>query len=162
MCQRLPPCGIGRYDRGMNLQAFFPYRIAALAEAVSRSVAQVYQERFGLSRDEWRVVAALADSGTAKTGRVIEHTSLDKMQVSRAVQRLEAAGLLAREPDAADARGWVLHLTAAGRALYRKIVPLVAAREAFLLETLDAGERRALDAAMSKVQERARILGAQG
>ncbi|MBK9134267.1 MAG: winged helix-turn-helix transcriptional regulator [Betaproteobacteria bacterium] len=146
----------------MDLQVFFPYRITALAEAVSRSLAEVYQQRFGLTRDEWRVVAALADCGTVKTARVIEHTSLDKMPVSRAVQRLVAAGLLAREDDPADARGWLLHLTPAGRALYKKIVPLVTAREAFLLEALDAEERRVLDTALAKIAERAHALAARG
>jgi DNA-binding MarR family transcriptional regulator len=129
---------------------------------VSQTLAQVYRERFGLTRDEWRVLAALADCGAVKTARVIEHTTLEKMQVSRAVQRLEADGLLLRRPDPEDGRGWVLGLSPSGRALYKKIVPVVAARESFLLEALDDSERRALDAALSKVLQRARMLNAQG
>jgi len=146
----------------MELQNFFPYRLAVLAEAVSQSVAQVYRERFGLTRDEWRVIAALAESGPARTAAIIERTTLEKMQVSRAVTRLEQGGLLERQPDPEDGRGWVLRLTPQGRALYRKIVPVVAAREAFLLDALDAAERRALDSALAKVLERARLLGSQG
>jgi DNA-binding MarR family transcriptional regulator len=145
----------------VNLQGFFPYRLAVLSEEVSQSLARVYRERFGLTRDEWRVLAALVDCGTVKTTRVIEHTRLEKMQVSRAVQRLEAAGLLERRSDPEDGRGWMLALTAGGRALYRKIVPVVEAREAFLLDALDADERRTLDAALSKILVRARMLGAQ-
>jgi len=145
----------------MNLQAFFPYRLAVLSEVVSQSLAQVYRERFGLTRDEWRVLAALADCGTVKTARVIEHTTLEKMQVSRAVQRLAEAGLLDRRPDPEDGRGWMLGLTAPGRALYKKIVPVVVAREAFLLAALDPAERLALDSALHKVLERARLLSAQ-
>ena len=150
------------YDMRVNLQDFLPYRLAALSEAVSQSLAQVYRERFGLTRDEWRVLAALADCGTVKTSRVIEHTALEKMQVSRAVQRLEDAGLVDRRPDPDDGRGWMLGLSNGGRALYRKIVPVVTAREAFLLEALDPSERRALDVALSKLLDRARLLNAQG
>ena len=146
----------------MDLQSFFPYRLAVLSEAVSQSVARVYRERFGLTRDEWRVLAALADCGTVKTARVIEHTTLEKMQVSRAVSRLEEGGLIERQPDPQDGRGWVLRLTAAGRALYKKLVPLVEAREAFLLEALEPQERAVLEAALAKVLERARILAQQG
>lgn len=142
----------------MNLQDFFPYRLALLSEAVSLSLAQVYRERFGLTREEWRVLAALADCGTVKTARVIEHTALDKMPVSRAVQRLEADGLIDRKPDPDDGRGWLLGLSASGRALYKKIVPVVTAREAFLLEALDANERQVLDAVLTKLLERARVL----
>ena len=146
----------------MDLNCFFPYRVAVLAEAVSRSVSQVYAQRFDLSRDEWRVLAALAQVGRMKMVRLVEHTTLDKMQVSRAVARLESGGLLTREPDPGDRRGWVLHLTAAGRALHRKIVPMVQARESFLLDALEPAERAALEAALDKVLARARQLARQG
>lgn len=146
----------------MNLNEFFPYRLAVLAEAVSRATAQVYAARFDLTRDEWRVLAALAGDGAMKTTRLIEHTTLDKMQVSRAVARLEGNGLLQRGADPEDRRGQVLDLLPAGRALYRKIVPMVQAREAFLLEGLSADERAALEAALAKVLQRARQLQQQG
>lgn len=142
----------------MELQKFFPYRVAVLAEAVSQSLAQVYRDRFGLTRDEWRVLAALVDCGTAKTTRVIEHTTLEKMQVSRAVARLERDGLIERLPDPEDGRGWLLRLKPAGRAVYQKIVPIAEAREAFLLEVLDAEERAVLERALDKVLARARLL----
>ena len=143
----------------MDLQRLFPYRIAVLAEAVSRCLAQVYRDRFGLTRDEWRVLAALADCGTVKTARVIEHTTLDKMPVSRAVTRMERDGLIERLPDPEDGRGWLLRLKPAGRGLYQKIVPVVEAREAFLLEVLTREEREVLERALAKVLERARALG---
>lgn len=142
----------------MDLQHFFPYRLAVLADAVSRAVAAVYDRRFGLGREEWRVIAALAE-GPMRTGDVIVHTTLDKMQVSRAVARLEAAALVEREPDD-DRRARVLRLTASGRALYRRIAPLALAREAFLLDALDADERRALDRTIDKLLQRAQLMPA--
>lgn len=142
----------------MDLQQFLPYRVAVLAEAMSQCVAQVYRERFGLTRDEWRVLAALAGAGTVKTTRIIEATTLEKMQVSRAVSRLQLAGLLERLPDPEDGRGWLLRLAPAGRALHQKIVPLVQAREAFLLQALEPAEHQLLDAAIGKLLQRARLL----
>lgn len=146
----------------MELDRFFPYRLAALAEAVSRSIAQVYAERFDLTRDEWRVLAALAELGTMKTVELIAHTNLEKMPVSRAMARLEEHGLVERRQDPQDRRNHVLGLLPAGRALVRKIEPMVQAREAFLLGTLDPAERAALDAAFDKVHARARQLLEQG
>jgi DNA-binding MarR family transcriptional regulator len=146
----------------VDLNSFFPYRVARLAEAVSQSVAQVYRERFGLSRDEWRVLAALAGAAWVKTNQVIESSTLEKMQVSRAVTRMERDDLLQRKPDPEDGRGWLLRLTPKGRALYEKIVPMVQARENFLLEALDPADRAALDRAISAVQERAQQLVRQG
>ncbi|MBI5257181.1 MAG: MarR family transcriptional regulator [Burkholderiales bacterium] len=146
----------------MKLATFFPYRLAVLADTVSRSMAQVYAERFDLSRDEWRVLAGLAERGPMKTTELIRHTTLDKMQVSRAVARMEGNGLLARETDPDDKRGQRLRLLPAGRALHRKIVPMVQAREAYLLEGLGAEQRALLEQAIDRVMERANQLAQQG
>lgn len=146
----------------MDLHRFFPYRLAVLAEAVSQATAQVYRERFTLGRDEWRVLAALADGVPARTAHVLQSTTLDKMRVSRAVTRLERDGLLVRSPDPEDGRGHLLKLLPPGLALYRRIVPMVQAREDFLLSELSPEERAALDRALDKVLARAQQLARQG
>ena len=146
----------------MNLQAFLPYRLAVVSEAVSRSLAAVYAQRFKLTRDEWRVLAALALRDDIKSTELGTLTTLDKMQLSRALTRMERDRLLEREPDAADRRNLVVRLLPAGRALYRKIVPMAQAREAYLLESLDPQERATLAAALDKLLERARQLQERG
>ncbi|QNB06844.1 MarR family transcriptional regulator [Herbaspirillum frisingense] len=139
----------------MKLQAFFPYQLAQLAEAVSRSVASVYADRFGLSRDEWRILAALAEQGQMQASDLVPHTSLDKMQVSRALGRMETAGLILREPSPEDARARIVKPTAQARRLYRKIVPMVEEREAYLLQALSTSEREVLLRAMQSIRARA-------
>lgn len=139
----------------MKLQAFFPYQLAQLAEAVSRSVASVYADRFGLSRDEWRILAALAEQGQMQASDLVPHTSLDKMQVSRALGRMETAGLILREPSPEDARARIVKPTAQARRLYRKIVPMVEEREAYLLQALSTSERELLLRAMQTIRTRA-------
>jgi DNA-binding MarR family transcriptional regulator len=146
----------------MDLQKFFPYRLAVLAETVSLATAQVYSERYKLTRDEWRVIAALADAGEVRTAQIIEHSTLDKMRVSRAIARLEQDRLVGRAPDPEDRRGHLVKLLPAGAALYRKIVPMVQAREAFLLAGLDEKERALLDKAIASVQQRAAELVRHG
>ena len=146
---------------GMQLDSFFPYRLSVLADAVSRSIAEVYAERFDLGRDEWRVLAALADAAMLRTAAVIERTTLDKVAVSRALVRLEGRGLVERRTDPEDGRGYLIRLRPAGRVLLGKLTPMVREREAFLLAGLDEAERRALDAALGKVLERANQLAAR-
>lgn len=138
----------------MKLQQFMPYRLAVVAEAVSRAIADVYRERFGLSRDEWRVLAALAEAGEMKSRDAALQATLDKMQVSRAVAALERAGLVARSEDPADRRNRILRLSPAGRALLDELLPMVEAREAELLATLAPAERRALDTALDRLLDR--------
>jgi DNA-binding MarR family transcriptional regulator len=145
-----------------RLTGFFPYRLAVLAERVSLAVAQLYADRFGISRAEWRVLAALGANDGMAAKDIGAYSTLDKMQVSRAVAGLEAAGLIARTPDAEDRRAKILTLTPAGRTMYQHIVPLARAREAYLLEDLDAAERAALETALDKVLARAQGLIERG
>lgn len=146
----------------MQLADFFPYRLAVLADQVSQCMAQVYAARFQLTRDEWRVLAALHENPTMKTGDAIAHTTMEKMQASRAITRLEEGGFVSRTEDEHDRRHRVLSLTPAGKALVKKIIPLVQAREAFLLADLDDQEREVLDRVLGKLTERARTLVSQG
>jgi DNA-binding MarR family transcriptional regulator len=146
----------------MDLEQFFPYRLAVLAEQVSQATAQAYRARFALGRDEWRVLAALAQEADVRAADLKERTTLEKMQVSRALARLEQDGLVARSPHPEDGRAHKVRLTPAGAALYRKIVPAVRSREDYLLADLTAQERKVLASALAKVEARARELAAQG
>ena len=125
-------------------------------------MAQVYAERFDLTREEWRVLAALAAGGVRRAAALTTHTRLDKVAVSRALARMEGKGLVARTQDPADGRGWHIELLPAGRRLYRQVVPKVRSRERFLLDALDGPERAALDTALDRVLARAQQLLEQG
>lgn len=142
-------------DAAFALGRFFPYRLAVLAERVSQAVASVYADRFDLTRAEWRVLAALAANGEMAAKEVGPYSTLDKMQVSRAVARLEDKGAIERREDAADRRAKILRLTAHGEALFRELFPLVADREAYILGALDPADRAALDRILDAVLARA-------
>ena len=135
----------------LRLQRYFPYRLARLAEQVSLAVAEVYADRFALSRQEWRILAALGEQPRLPTKEIGRLTTLDKMNVSRAMQSLEARGIVSRSRDPEDGRERIVTLTAGGRALYRKIVPDALAREAELLDVLSAAEIDTLDRVMDKL-----------
>jgi DNA-binding MarR family transcriptional regulator len=147
---------------GFELARFFPYRLSVLADLVSNAVSQVYTDRFDLTRADWRVVAALGVNRKMAAKDLGPYSALDKMQVSRAVQRLEDAGYIERHEDTDDRRSKVLQLTAAGRAVYQKIWPLVVAREEYILSALEPGERSALARVMEKVQRRTEELIQRG
>ncbi len=152
----------GEPDGDFRLRAFFPYRINILANTVSEALAQLYAKRFDLTRPEWRVLATLGDKAGMTARDVGADTTLEKMQVSRAVARLERDGLVTRLPDKGDRRNKILRLTPRGRALFRKIVPLVRAREDYILSALTPGEQATLRVLMEKVETRARDLAKRG
>ena len=93
-----------RSKPALMLEAFLPYRLAVLAHTTSRALAGVYAERFGLSIPEWRILANLGRFGPLYAGELAERSSLDKPKVTRALQRLEAAGLTQRVVGAEDRR----------------------------------------------------------
>jgi len=135
----------------LDLQQYFPYRLARLAEQVSLAVAEVYSERFALTRQEWRVLAILGMRHEIATKEIGPLTTLDKMQVSRAMQGLEARGIVSRKRDPDDRRERIVSLTSTGRALYRKVVPFALERETKLLSVLTPEEIWILHRAMSKL-----------
>ena len=143
--------GAAQDGRELDLQHYFPYRLARLAEQVSLAIAEVYSERFALTRQEWRVLAILGAREEIATKEIGPLTTLDKMQVSRAVQGLQARGIASRKHHPDDRRELIVSLTPAGRALYRKIVPFALARETELLGALTAEEAKVLDRVMHKL-----------
>ena len=136
----------------LALERFLPYRLSVTTNRVSGALARLYQDRFDLSVPEWRVMATLGRFPGLTAGEVAERTAMDKVAVSRAVARLEAAGRLARTPDAADRRRAALTLSEAGTAVYRRIVPLARAYEAGLWQALPAAERDVLETALARVE----------
>jgi DNA-binding MarR family transcriptional regulator len=137
------------------LEDFLPYRLAVLANTVSKGIARLYADRFGISIAEWRMLAILGAFGPATASDIQGRSAMDKVQVSRAIARLEEAGLVTREIDPADRRRATIEMTAEGERIYGEIVPLARAREAALLEGFSADERERLDRLLTKLQAQA-------
>ena len=142
----------------MLLNTFLPYRVARLAQQMTASISQVYADRFGLTRDEWRVLAATGEAKSQPTRLVAEQTGLDKVAISRAASSLEDRGLIRRNEDRHDRRIKILGLTEAGREMLAELERVVKARESYLLEGLDERERAAFDDMIDKLHARAEAL----
>ncbi|MEM8880177.1 MAG: MarR family winged helix-turn-helix transcriptional regulator [Pseudomonadota bacterium] len=126
------------------LENFLPYRLNRLSEAVSQSVRPIYQDMLGLTRPEWRVLAALADIGPATATELGAHSAQHKTKVSRAVFRLETRRWLSRTTDPDDRRSEILTLTPLGRNAYADLIGPLSAREAALMDKLSPEDRAAL------------------
>ncbi len=142
----------------LELDAFLPYRLSVLSNTISGAIAEVYQQRFGLSIPEWRVMAILGRYPGLSAAEVAARTAQDKVAVSRAVSRLIAAGRVQRRFADADRRRSILELSAAGQAVYEEVVPQALALERSLLEALTASELEQLDTLLDTLLERARHL----
>jgi DNA-binding MarR family transcriptional regulator len=131
-------------DGATGLDGFFPYRLAVAAEAFSRNLAEVYGRAYGLTREEWRLLFLLAGAERITSVDLARRTTLDKVQVSRAAQRLEEKGLISRAISDADRRLRVYACTPMGRRLFAEALPRVEARAQEMLEAMRPEDRAAL------------------
>lgn len=135
------------------LDHFLPYRLSIVASIISRLFANTYEERFGLTIPEWRVLAVIAEKGTLTTREVIDRTRMDRVRVSRAVIRMSSRGMISQLTQPRDQRAQVLKLAPKGRALYRQIVPLARSIQAELEAVLTPADRAQLDATLDKLRD---------
>jgi DNA-binding MarR family transcriptional regulator len=137
----------------LELEHFLPYRLSILSNRVSQAIARAYQDRFGLSMTEWRVMAVLAryDGDGLSAREVAGYTEMDKVAVSRALTQLVAAKRVARRTHDGDKRRSVLRLTAAGWKVHDSVAPLARAHEQAMLAQLSTEERRTLTKILDKL-----------
>ena len=139
-------------DQGLKLDIYLPYRLSVASNAVSGLIARAYEDRFGLTIPQWRLICVLAEDGQLTQGYIVRRTVMDKVTVSRAAQGLVKRHLIARADNADDGRSHVLALTPEGRALYAEIAPLALAYEAALIAGLSPEDVRLLKRLLGRLQ----------
>ena len=147
---------------GLKLDAYLPYRLSVASNAVSGLIARAYQDRFGLTIPQWRLICVLAEDGPATQGTMVSRTGMDKVTVSRAAGGLVKRRLVARADNTEDGRSHVLALTTEGRALYAEIAPLALAYEAALIAGLSPQDVHLLKRLLSRLQVSAGQLSGVG
>ncbi len=135
----------------LELEKFLPYRLSILAQSVSESLHDLYAGPFGLSVTQWRVMAALGRFAPLTASDVGQRIVMDKVAVSRAVAALMKRGLVERATDRRDRRRASLKLSARGRAMHARIVPLALAYQERLCAVLGPDERRRFDELSDKL-----------
>ncbi len=121
----------------LRLDRYLPYRLSVASNAVSRLIARAYEDRFGLTIPQWRLIAVLGEDGPLTQQAIGTRTVMDKVTVSRATQGLVKRRLVQRAPHDADGRSHHLALSKAGARLYSEVSPVALEYEARLLQNFD-------------------------
>ena len=135
----------------LELERFLPYRLSVLSNTISQAIAAEYEQRFGLTVTQWRVMAVLGRYEGVSAREVAERTAMDKVAVSRAVAGLIEDGRVRRRVAPHDKRQSVLRLSAKGWTIFDQVAPLAREHEAMLLTHLDAEERAWLTRILDKL-----------
>jgi DNA-binding MarR family transcriptional regulator len=105
----------------------------------------------GITVPEWRVVLTLARYPGSTATEITDRWAMDKMAISRAIQRQEKANNIERKGNPDDRRSFRLSLTASGDALYEKILPVANKRYQTLVSSLSPRELASLHKSLDKL-----------
>lgn len=109
----------------IDLEDFWPYQLAVLADMVNKHTLSILKSESGLNLSQWRVLVAVAEVPGRSAAEVVALTPMDKGIVSRAASTLVENGLLRKESDPADKRRSELFVTDAGQDAYDAITALL-------------------------------------
>ncbi|SFT99669.1 MarR family winged helix-turn-helix transcriptional regulator [Sedimentitalea nanhaiensis] len=128
-----------------NLSGFLPYKLAVLASRISKVLSTIYEERFGLSMPEWRVLVHVARCEKVSVRDIHNCVNLEKPRVSRAVAKMVEAGLLAKTASTRDQRLVEIELTEAGQRVLNDIIPEAMSFQARLMGAFSEDEASHFD-----------------
>lgn len=144
--------------RSRRATSFVEGYLAFLLAKTSRLVSGGFHERLktlGVSIATWRIVAVLQDR-SRPVGELADLVLLNQPTLSKALDRLEAEGVVERVRESGDRRSVSVRLGPRGRELAETLVPLANAHEREAFAHLGAAEKRALVGMLQRTIERNR------
>ena len=114
------------------------------AKRAMAAAAEAAFQRHGVRAGQQFILLCLWREDGLTPGEISTRLGLAAPTVTKAAHRMEAAGLLARRPDPADARLVQLHLSRRGKALRRSIQAEMRQLTETALSSLSAKDRREL------------------
>jgi DNA-binding MarR family transcriptional regulator len=145
-------------ETALRLDAYLPYRLSVASNAVSRLIARAYEDRFGLTIPQWRLIAVLGEDGPLTQQAIGTRTVMDKVTVSRATQGLVKRRLVQRAPHDVDGRSHHLALSKAGELLYSEVAPVALEYEDRLLREFDPAAVEELKRVLRHLERAAEVL----
>jgi DNA-binding MarR family transcriptional regulator len=127
-------------------------RLSRLAREIEDRLEPVYREH-GLEPGWHDLLATLRRSGgTLRPTDLTNASMLTSSGTTKRLDKLEAAGLIARSADPDDRRGTLISLTAAGRRLIDELTPAHLDNERRILAALSEADQRRLADLLRKLQ----------
>lgn len=126
---------------------------------ISRAAAEKVERHFrahGIGRGDYDVLASLRRAGDPPVltpGQLCGNLLLSSAGITGRIDRLERAGLVAREPNPEDGRGVLVRLTDEGRRLVDRLVHEDMERQSVWLAALAADERGELVRLLGRLED---------
>jgi len=129
-------------------------QIGFILRQVSQRHAAIFAREIGinLTPTQWAALSKLAETGPCSQNLLGRLTSMDVATIKGVIDRLRARGLTETSPDPDDGRRLLVSLTRSGQQLAEKTAPNALAISRETLAPLDAREREAFAALLSKLR----------
>jgi DNA-binding MarR family transcriptional regulator len=143
----------GARGERLRFHDFPVFHLMSLAGAVKHSLVHRYLDPWGLSMPEWRLLSTVAEFTPIRFARIAQLTAMDKAQVSRALRTAQGKGLVDTSivPAGQDGTGTAgtagrfhVSITAGGREVYDKVMPLAQRDQLRFIELMTPEERRVI------------------
>lgn len=126
----------------IGLTNFAPYLMNRIMGRYNASLREE-MAGLGLTTPKMRALAVLSVVDGPLIRELAVYTVVDQSTLSRALDQLQAEGLIRREVDASDSRASRIFITPAGRATFDTLWPHMAEAQARMFRGVPEAERRA-------------------
>ncbi len=134
------------------LSRFVTFRMSRVQAKLNAQATAILDRECGLSVIQWRTIAIVSILGETSPIAIARFGQLDKGLLSRKLKGLIADKLIKSRPDPRDQRSQLLSLTASGRAIYDRMLPIMQARQANLVAELSDAQQDAFLEALDKIE----------
>ena len=137
----------------LDLAEHLPYLINRVGSALVARFSADALAGAHLSIASWRVLAVLSNNGALRQTDLAEMTSIDASTLSRLITRLVRDGLVKRTRSKADSREVAVALTANGKSLMTRLVPVAVGLQTAATRKLSKRDLATLKRVLRKMHE---------
>lgn len=134
----------------IGLTNFAPYLMNRIMGRYNASLREEMAD-LGLTTPKMRALAVLSVVEGPLIRELAVYTVVEQSTLSRALDQLNADGLIRREADSADSRAVRVYITEAGRASFEILWPHMAQAQARMFRGIPEDERAAFVATLQKM-----------
>lgn len=137
----------------LDLGNFLPYLVNRVGSALAANFTQIALGQHDISIAMWRVLAALSNDGEQRLVDLAGMTSIDVSTLSRLVSRLVHGGLVSRKRSKMSNREVLIELTAAGRRIVDRLIPIAQDLERTAIEGIPAKDLAVVKRSLRRIFE---------
>lgn len=139
------------------MQYHFDHSLGRITQQISRALGKRFEQKsrdqgIRIRPDQWTVISLLFHKGSMPQNKIGDLLYMDKVAVSRTIERLEKRNLVVQDVPGNDKRMRIVKLTPSGTDIYHQLSPLAGETISEALKHMKEGETRQLFESLEKIK----------